>query len=218
MTQNAPIPQDPESRWPVVAAVLATAGLYAALPSDLAAGPWWLMPVVAGIFAVLLVATRRHYHKLHIVAGHLLSGTMTAFMIWSVIQLVLSLPTHRLPPVALLRAAGALWITNVVVFALWYWRLDAGGPHVRDARAGHETGAFLFPQMTLDGPAGDETDGSPWAPRFVDYLFLAFNTSAAFSPTDTAVLGRWAKTLVMTQAIISLAVVIVLAGRAVNIL
>ena len=219
MPANSPtIPDAPESRWPVVIGVLATGGLYAALPDYLAAGPRWMMPTIAGIFAVLLIATRRRYHRLHIAAGHLLSAVLTASMVWSVIQLVAALPTRREPPLALLRSAGVLWITNVLVFALWYWRLDAGGPHARDARAGHETGAFLFPQMTLDGPAGDEADGTPWSPQFVDYLFLAFNTSSAFSPTDVPVLSRWAKLLVMTQSIISLAVVIVLAGRAVNIL
>jgi hypothetical protein len=104
------------------------------------------------------------------------------------------------------------------VFALWYWRPDAGGPHKREVKAGHETGAFLFPQMTLEGPAAREADGRPWSPRFIDYLFLAFNTSTAFSPTDSPVLGRWAKVLMMTQSMISLAVVVLLAGRAVNIL
>jgi hypothetical protein len=111
-------------------------------------------------------------------------------------------------------------VTNVLVFALWYWRLDGGGPYRRDQRAGHETGAFLFPQMTRDGEQGWEAteDGERWSPLFVDYLFLAFNTSTAFSPTDTPVLSRWAKVMTMIQSSISLAVVVILAARAVNIL
>jgi uncharacterized membrane protein len=96
------------------------------------------------------------------------------------------------------------------VFASWYWRLDAGGPHQREVTGMHVEGAFLFPQMTLDDP--------DWIPGFVDYLFLAFNTSTAFSPTDVPVLSRWAKGMMMIQSIISFTTVALLAARAVNIL
>jgi hypothetical protein len=117
----------------------------------------------------------------------------------------------------LLRSAAALWVTNVLVFALWYWRLDAGGPHQRDLRAGHPSGSFLFAQMTFrEDDVPPEWKG--WSPTFIDYLFLAFNTSTAFSPTDVPVLSRWAKLLTMAQASISLTVVVILAARAVNIL
>jgi hypothetical protein len=200
-------------------AVLAAGGLYAALPPYLSVGPWWLLLAVAGAFAAAAVLSyRRGYHATNVVLGHVQSAILTAFLLWSVVLLVSALPGHKEPPVALLRSAAALWGTNVLVFALWYWRLDAGGPHARDRRAGHETGAFLFPQMTLEGDAGCEADGRPWSPRFIDYLFLAFNTSTAFSPTDVPVLSRWAKVLVMIQSLISLAVLAILAARAVNIL
>src|SRR2546423_4770001 len=124
----------------------------------------------------------------------------------------------------MLRSAALLWATNVLVFALWYWRLDGGGPNDRDGRPAHTRGAFLFPQMTADGAAaagvelGDRAGGVRWSPRFVDYLFLAFNTSTAFSPTDVPVLSRWAKVLVMLQSLISLTTLAILVGRAVNIL
>ena len=72
--------------------------------------------------------------------------------------------------------------------------------------------------MTLTGDLANDRPGQPWSPRFVDYLFLAFNTSAAFSPTDTPILTRWAKSLTMLQALISLAVIAILVGRAVNIM
>ena len=114
-----------------------------------------------------------------------------------------------------MRSATLLWVTNILVFAIWYWRLDAGGPHYRDVRGEHTTGAFFFPQM-MDG-APIENPG-PWTPRFVDYLFLAFNTSTAFSPTDTAILSRWAKVLCMLQALISLSIVAILASHAVGML
>jgi uncharacterized membrane protein len=127
------------------------------------------------------------------------------------------LPTHEETPVELLGSAASLWLTKILVFALWYWRLDAGGPNRREQWVGHPDGAFLFPQMMhQDGPAA--TEPHAWSPTFVDYLFLAFNTSTAFSPTEVPVLSRWAKLLMMLQAIISLTVIVVLAARAVNIL
>jgi hypothetical protein len=132
-------------------------------------------------------------------------------------MLVSAVPAHKETPIELLRSAVVLWFSNILVFASWYWRLDAGGPSARDLRGVHTDGAFLFPQMIIvhkDGTTG--ADG--WRPGFVDYLFLAFNTSTAFSPTDVPVLTHWAKLLMMTQATISFATVILLAARAVNIL
>ena len=98
------------------------------------------------------------------------------------------------------------------MFALWYWRLDAGGPHQRETRGKHTAGAFFFPQMMDSAPNVDPH----WTPRFVDYLFLSFCTSTAFSPTDTPVLSRWAKLLTMIQALISLLCVAVLASKAIG--
>lgn len=211
--------QQPEARWPSLVAVFATGGIYAALPQSLSVGPSWLLAVVAASLALAtLTAYQLRYHKTNIFLGYLVSATLTLFMLLSLGRLIAALPAHREAPVALLRSAIALWSTNVLVFALWYWRLDAGGPHARGLRAGHETGSFLFPQMMLNKEDAVESDGTPWSPRFIDYLFLAFNTSTAFSPTDVPVLGRWAKVLVMTQSTISLAIVAILAARAVNIL
>ena len=135
--------------------------------------------------------------------------------------LYVALPAHTEPPVVLLRTAAVLWATTVVVFASWYWRLDAGGPNARERQDAHLQGAFLFPQMAFDAPqAGDGSIAAVqgWRPGFVDYLFLAFNTSTAFSPTDVPVLSRWAKGAMMLQSVISLGAVVLLAGRAVNIL
>ena len=126
-------------------------------------------------------------------------------------------PGTRLPPLMLLRSAAALWVTNILVFASWYWRLDAGGPHARHLNGCHTKGDFLFPQMTL-APGTQKPIDPDWSPGFVDYLFLAFNTSTAFSPTDSPVLSRWAKGAMMLQSSISLATLALLAARAVNIL
>ena len=211
-----PHPEDPEPRWPAIIASLAVGGLYTALPASLAVGPRYLPLVILVILLVpTVLAHRQGNHQLNHVLGHVIAAVLTLFMVWSIVLLLWALPAHTEPPLILLRSGAALWVTNVLVFALWYWRLDAGGPHVRDARAGHTEGAFLFPQMTQP----DRTLGKdPWSPRFIDYLFVAFNTSTAFSPTDAPVLSRWAKVMVMTQSTISLCVVAVLVARAVNIL
>ncbi len=143
---------------------------------------------------------------------------MTAFLAVSLAILVSRLPSHKDPPADLLRAAGALWVSNILIFASWYWRLDAGGPNQRDLKRSHTDGAFLFPQMVLDPDLRKEMGEDKWRPGFIDYLFLAFNTSTAFSPTDVPVLSRWAKALMMVQSAISLAAIAILAARAVNIL
>ena len=109
-------------------------------------------------------------------------------------------------------------MSNILVFASWYWRLDGGGPNVRDKREAHVDGAFLFPQMMMDPDLKKQMGEDSWSPGFVDYLFLAFNTSTAFSPTDVPVLTRWAKVLMMVQSLISLTTLALLAARAVNIL
>ena len=147
-----------------------------------------------------------------------MNGLVTVAMVGSLALLIKALPTRQETPEALLRSAAALWVTNVLVFASWYWRLDAGGPHQWDRRPGHVDGAFLFPQMTMDAAAKAAAGESAWSPGFVDYLFLAFNTSTALSPTDAPVLSPWAKLLMMLQAMISLTIVVLLAARAVNIL
>lgn len=217
--EQQPRPQDPEPRWPALIAMLAASGFYAALPASLTPVPAWVLLATVTALAVPLVATHRlKAHRTNVLLGHIVSAVLTLFLLVSVVMLVLALPEHKETPVDLLRSAVSIWATNVVVFGLWYWRLDAGGPHQRDSKEGHEVGAFLFPQMMVDGPASCEADGTPWSPRFVDYLFLAFNTSTAFSPTDAPIMSRWAKLMVMTQAMISLTVVVILAGRAVNIL
>jgi hypothetical protein len=210
----------PEPRWPAVVAVLVVGGLYAAIPSDLSVGPRWLQ--LACVIALVIPTIATHHrgnHRLNAILGHAMAAVNTLFLIWSLIVLVRAIPSHKEEPVKMLQSALSLWVTNVLVFAHWYWRLDAGGPNMRDRRAQHKHGAFLFPQMEMEPDT--LVDGEPaeeWSPQFVDYLFLAFNTSTALSPTDSPVLSRWAKILTMVQASISLAVIVLLAARAVNIL
>jgi hypothetical protein len=211
---DPPEPKTTEPRWPAVLALLATGGLHFVIPAPLRFGQDWLLLVVVAVLLIpTVVAHRAGKMLLNRVLSHTVAAAVTAWMVWSLGLLIVRLPRHLDPPQALLRAAGALWVANILVFASWYWRLDAGGPNQRDLKDSHDEGAFLFPQMITPW----ESDKN-WRPGFVDYLFLAFNTSTAFSPTDVPVLSRWAKLMMMLQALISLATVALLAARAVNIL
>jgi hypothetical protein len=200
-------------------ALLAVGGLRFALPRSLAAGPEWIVLVVVTVLLIpTVIAHLRGNHFMNQVLGYLITSIITLDMCWSLYLLIRALPAHTEAPQTLLVSAAALWVANILVFASWYWRLDAGGPRARDIRGVHTDGAFLFPQMTLDQTTKQIMGEDTWSPGFVDYLFLAFNTSTAFSPTDVPVLSRWAKLLMMIQALISFATVALLAARAVNIL
>lgn len=210
---------DPEPRWPAAIAVLAVVGLFLALPAALTIGPRWVFPTAIAVLLVpTVVSHRAGKHQLNRLLGFTVTGLVTMAMVASVCLLIAALPAHKESPTALLVSASSLWFTNILVFALWYWRLDAGGPHGRDLRAGHPDGAFLFPQMTMPPETTAGPGEQQWSPNFFDYLFVAFNTSTAFSPTDVPVLARWAKVLMMLQSLISLTVIVLLAARAVNIL
>jgi hypothetical protein len=219
MSTTTTRPARTEPRWPAALALLAVGGLRLALPETLSMGPDWLL---LAVIAVLLILTGvfRFMRNPHIsrILGYVATAVVTLDMIWSLGLLIAAIPSHREPPLDMLLSAAAIWITNILVFASWYWRLDAGGPGMRELHGTHTDGAFLFPQMTLDAEARRTMGEENWSPGFVDYLFLAFNTSTAFSPTDVPVLSRWAKVLMMLQALISLSTIALLAARAINIL
>jgi hypothetical protein len=202
-----------EPRWPAFVAMLAASAVYLALPEPLSVGPGWsLLAIIILLMIPIVISSRRGDYKVTRILTFTANGLITLAMIASLVLLVQGIPQHLETPKALLRSAGALWVANILVFALWYWKLDAGGPLGRESPGGLAKSAFLFPQM-----AREDRDPN-WTPNFVDYLFLAFNTSTAFSPTDTAVLSRWAKLGTMLQSLISLAIIALLAARAVNIL
>jgi uncharacterized membrane protein len=202
--------------------LFSAAGLNFALPSHLRVFP----PIVPFLFVLLLspigvYATVKHKHKLARTIGHIDSFFLTILLLVSVGLVLMNLINPkgtRETPTELLFSAAALWYTNVLVFATWYWRIDAGGPAEREKRHQHEEGAFLFPQMTMTLECKENTCMEAWSPGFVDYLFLAFNASTALSPADTPVLTRWAKLLMMLQSCISLTIIVLMAARAVNIL
>ena len=202
-----------EIRWPAAIAIVGLGGSSLALPDFLVPGPRWLLPVAVVVLLVpALFAHRTGRHFLDQVLGYAISVVVTVALAASLGSLVYVMATHKQEPADLLRSATVLWVTNILVFALWYWRLDAGGPHARDRRGGHDSGAFFFPQMMQGAPKQTPA----WSPNFVDYLFLAFCTSTAFSPTDTPVLSRWAKVLTMVQSLISLVCVVVLVAHTIG--
>jgi hypothetical protein len=209
----------PEPRWQVLLALLAVAGIYLALPKALIVGPTWLLPALVVMLLVPTVfAHRTGRHSLNHVLGIVIGTIITLGLIGSVVLLVLTLPGKKEPPLQLLWSGGALWITNVLVFALWYWRLDGGGPREREKRREFGSRSFVFPQMQIEKIERERFGVQGWRPGFVDYLFIAFTTSSTFGPTDAPLLTHWTKLFAMTQILISLTIVVLLISRAVGVL
>ena len=216
-------PQDridkPEPRWQALLAFLAIGAIYLALPRTLVVGPIWLLPTVIVVLLVpTVVSHRMGRHSLNRALGTIINGITTLALIGSVILLVRALPSHRETPLQLLRSGGLLWLTNVIVFALWYWRLDSGGPVLRHRQNKFGSTSFLFPQMQIPHDERAQFACTRWQPLFIDYLFVAFTQSSTFGPTDAPLLARWAKVLTMIQILISLTIVILLISRAVGVL
>jgi uncharacterized membrane protein len=219
--------------WPG-AAIVAAAGLYADLPSRFIVGPSggafgimrWLVPVLTALVLATLVVIRPHGRLVRSLGVHTdvlrltrrrLSIAMIAIVsaanaasIGLLIHLLINGASANASP--LLRAAVHMWAVNVLLFALWFWQLDGGGPLERPHCAPTERD-FLFPQQTEPAFAG-----SAWRPLFLDYLYVSFTNASAFSPTDTMPLSRWAKMLMLVQSAISLALAVMVVARAVNIL
>jgi hypothetical protein len=209
----------PEPRWQAVLAFLAICAIYLALPRDLIVGPIWLLPTLIVVLLVPTVVSHRvGRHSLNRALGIIINGITTLALIGSVILLVRTLSSHRESPLQLLRSGGLLWLTNVIVFALWYWRLDGGGPVLRHKQNKFGSTSFLFPQMQIPHDERVQFECVRWRPRFIDYLFVAFTQSSTFGPTDAPLLARWAKVLAMTQILISLTIVVLLISRAVGVL
>ena len=219
MTKSPGHIDKPEPRWQAVLAFLAICAIYLALPRDLIVGPAWLLPTLIVVLLVPTVVSHRVGKlSLNRTLGFIISGITTLALIGSVILLVRTLPGHRESPLQLLRSGGLLWLTNVIVFALWYWRLDGGGPTLRHKQKTFGSTSFLFPQMQIPHDERLQFACARWRARFVDYLFVAFTQSSTFGPTDAPLLARWAKVLAMIQILISLTILILLISRAVGVL
>jgi hypothetical protein len=208
-----------EPRWQALLGVLAVVGTSFALPRWLSLGPRWLQPLLVLVLLVpTVLAHRTGRHSLNHVLGIIISTIITFSLISSVVLLVTALPAHKESPLYLLLSGAELWLTNILVFALWYWRLDGGGPLCREARGGFGSRAFLFPQMQAEKSQRESFGIDDWRPGFVDYLFVAFTTSSTFGPTDAPILQPWAKLFAMLQAFLSLTIVVLLISRAVGVL
>jgi len=209
-----PAPATPAGvpRWPATIALLVVAGLLALVSDQITLGPSWLpLAVILALFIPLTLASLRERHDWRRRLAFIALGTVTVAVAASTAFLIRQVIAGAVTAPSLLTGAGAIWVANLGTFALWYWEIDGGGPGER-RRDGHISTDFLFPQFQI----GDGTSSGGWWPGFVDYLFVAFNASTAFSPTDTLILSRRAKGLMMIQTLISLITIAVIAARAIN--
>jgi uncharacterized membrane protein len=207
-----------EPRWQVTLAVMAALVMQATLPDRLVLGTRWWLPGLGAVLLIALIAANPgridRASKLLRAGALALIGVISLSNADSAARLINGLVngTEHAPAADLLVAGGAIWLTNVIAFALWYWEFDRGGPVAR-ALGIRPFPDFLFPQM-----ASPELAPAHWEPRFVDYLYLSFTNATAFSPTDVMPLSRWTKLTMLLQSAISLMTVALVVARAVNIL
>jgi uncharacterized membrane protein len=212
-----PPPPDPEQSWPALLTVLASIGLQLTLPARLTAGPTWLVPSLEGLLLIgLFFASPReleHEHTGRRRAAIALIAIVSAANVYSLGALVHYLLHHKPSNGRELVISGVLiWLTNFLIFGLWYWQLDRGGPGRR--AAGHDGPPdFLFPQMS-----DDSIEPRNWRPRFLDYMYVSLTNATAFSPTDAMPLSQMAKVIMGVQSLVSLVTLGLIVSRAVNIL
>ena len=207
-----------ESRWPAATAVVAASGLQMALPRWLSVGPHWLLPAAEiGLLCALVASSPGRLERrsaLLRTGGLVLAGLLSLANAGSAALLVKDLArgANAQSAAGLLLAGGLLWAANVLIFALWYWELDRGGPADR-CHAVRMYPDFLFPQM-------QQPDVAPadWQPFFTDYLHLSFSNAISFASSDVTPLTRWAKAMMMLQSAVSVAAVVLVIARAVNII
>ncbi len=202
----------------MAAAVLVAAAMQFALPNRHVLKPTFLFPTVELLLLVVLMIgdpgriDRRSplLHRLTLV----LIAAMSLDNLAAVVELVGDIIRNdkQETGTVLLATGGAIWLTNVIAFSLWYWMLDRGGPAERANQTGIAP-AFVFAEMVSPEFVRDD-----WTPEYIDYLWLAFTNATAFSPTDTMPVTHWAKMLMFFQAAISLVVAVMVIARAVNIL
>lgn len=222
---SAPIPSQAwgtrsrsEPRWPASLALLTAAALNFLLPGKFTLGPPWLVPLLEiAILVPLYISspTRRvGESQYQSIFANLLIGIANIANVASLVLLVKQIVFNAKVTTGpeLLFSSLAIWLTNVLVFSLWFWELDRGGPDDRLSDE-HREPDFLFPQMVTPGCAHPE-----WNPKFIDYLYLGFTNATAFSPTDVMPLTGWAKMMMLAEAVVSLATITIVASRAVNII
>ncbi|HLY64264.1 MAG TPA: hypothetical protein VKU60_01925 [Chloroflexota bacterium] len=196
--------------------MLAAIVLYVTLPERYAIGPVWLIPALEAVLLVGLTISAPRRHPQEAATIRMAAIGLTAIIsATNVVDLALLIDSllhgSKTEGTQLIFAAIQIWLTNVAVFALWFWELDRGGPAQRLRDPADPD--FLFPQMNTKGIGPED-----WRPNFVDYLYVSFTNAMAFSPTDTLPLTHWAKMLMLGQSLASMLTVAFVAARAVNIL
>jgi uncharacterized membrane protein len=207
-----------EARWPMATAVLAATILFVATPHRGRVAGWWLFPLLQLVLLGVLIAQdpgridRRSPRLRRLMVALLV--VMTTGTIGGVIVLASDIlgAARGVTATVLLGRGAAIWVENVIVFSLWYWQLDRGGPAERAA------GAPIPPSFAFPENATPELAPAGWRPEYPDYLYLAFTNATAFSPTDTLPVRRWAKLTMMVQSTLSLVIAILVIARAINVL
>jgi hypothetical protein len=201
-------------------AVLTAGGLRAALPAQLRTDDarWVLILVLIGLLAAMIIGDPGRIDRdstwLRVLTGTLI-GVISAVNASAAVRLIAAIidsAKFTTDANVLLASGGAIWLTNVIAFGLWYWDLDRGGAAARARGTGRQP-AFVFPEMT-----NAQYVAPGWYPKFIDYLHLSFTTATAFSPTDVSAIRSWAKLMMMAEEAISLVVALLVVSRAVNIL
>ena len=211
-------PTGPENRLPVAASILVAIALQVWLSGRYGLHPRWLLPVLEIALLVVLTAINPVRLSRTTRVGRSLSmalaGLITLDNVVSALVLDYGILTGKTgnDALGLLSTGAAIYLTNIIVFGIWYWELDRGGPFNRAAGTDPHPD-FLFPQMV-----SPELSPEHWEPRFLDYLYTSFTNVMAFSPTDTMPLSRWAKSLMALQSAIALSTTALVLARAVNIL
>jgi len=213
-----PPPAAAEPRWPMATAVLTATILYIGMPHRGRVPGWWVGPVLQLVLLGLLIAQDRGRIDRRSATMHWLMVALLVVMTLGIALSVIVLAIDILVAVRgvtatiLLGRGAAIWVENVIVFSLWYWQLDRGGPAERAA------GAPIPPSFAFPENATPELASAGWRPTYPDYLYLAYTNATAFSPTDTLPVRRWAKLTMMAQSTLSLVIAILVLARAINIL
>ena len=208
-----------EARWQVAICTAVAIALQIAVPGRLVVlRPIWIMPALqAALFIAMAIANPGRLNRESAALrtlGLSLAALISFANAWSVAALTVGLVrgTQDGSPGRLLVTGGVIWLTNVIVFGLWYWEFDLGGAACR-ALGIRQYPDFMFPQMATPDLAPPD-----WEPAFADYLYLAFTNASAFSPTDVMPMSRWAKLAMTAQSVVSIITVLLVVARAVNIL
>lgn len=207
-----------EPRWPMAAAVFTAVALQVGLPHRGRVSWWWVFPVLEVVMlAILIVRDPGRIDRRSVALRRLTIALIAVITVANTLGVLILLydifgTDQALTAGSLLGRGGALWVTNVIVFSLWYWELDRGGPTERAA------GSSIAPSFAFPENAMPEFAKEAWAPGYPDYLYLSFTNATAFSPTDTLPIMTWAKMTMMIQSAVSLVTGILVIARAINVL